>query len=223
MRLCTRLCFDFHTRLRVAGAYLIPSAKAHSDELLLSSMDNFHSNGQNALVPSTDPNWRTIFHASNQVVLYNPTSHALSIRQSTTLPTATKRDTTPCPYCKQDLPVGFVHPSRGTQEFNDDFNELMDFDTEEEPEILSREPNYFHLLAISNQSASRQSTPPRPSSSSSNGHGRSAFSADAMAEGYFKAFFKEEIKLGQGANGSVYLCQVRRAYFRLAPSLTRSI
>jgi hypothetical protein len=29
-----------------------------------------------------------------------------------------------------------------------------------------------------------------------------------MAEGYFKAFFKEEYRLGMGANGSVYLCQV---------------
>jgi hypothetical protein len=29
-----------------------------------------------------------------------------------------------------------------------------------------------------------------------------------MAEGYFKAFFQEEYRLGMGANGSVYLCQV---------------
>lgn len=28
-----------------------------------------------------------------------------------------------------------------------------------------------------------------------------------MAEGYFKAFFQEEYRLGMGANGSVYLCQ----------------
>ena len=28
-----------------------------------------------------------------------------------------------------------------------------------------------------------------------------------MAEGYFKAFFQEEYKLGMGANGSVFLCQ----------------
>jgi hypothetical protein len=31
-----------------------------------------------------------------------------------------------------------------------------------------------------------------------------------MAEGYFKAFFQEETRLGMGANGSVFLCQVRR-------------
>ena len=31
-----------------------------------------------------------------------------------------------------------------------------------------------------------------------------------MAEGYFKTFFQEEFKLGMGANGSVFLCQVGR-------------
>jgi hypothetical protein len=30
-----------------------------------------------------------------------------------------------------------------------------------------------------------------------------------MAEGYFKAFFQEEARLGMGANGSVFLCQVK--------------
>ena len=35
-----------------------------------------------------------------------------------------------------------------------------------------------------------------------------AFPADKMAEGYFKTFFQEEYRLGMGANGSVYLCQV---------------
>ena len=35
-----------------------------------------------------------------------------------------------------------------------------------------------------------------------------AFPADKMAEGYFKTFFQEEYKLGMGANGSVFLCQV---------------
>ena len=31
----------------------------------------------------------------------------------------------------------------------------------------------------------------------------------AMAEGYFQTFFKEEYRLGMGASGTVYLCQVR--------------
>ena len=38
-----------------------------------------------------------------------------------------------------------------------------------------------------------------------------AFKREVMAEGYFNAFFKEEQKLGMGANGSVYLCQVNAA------------
>ena len=37
-----------------------------------------------------------------------------------------------------------------------------------------------------------------------------AFPADKMAEGYFKTFFQEEFKLGMGANGSVFLCQVQK-------------
>ncbi|OBZ78055.1 putative serine/threonine-protein kinase iksA [Grifola frondosa] len=37
--------------------------------------------------------------------------------------------------------------------------------------------------------------------------GQGAFRAENMAEGYFKAFFKEEYRIGMGANGSVFLCQ----------------
>ena len=35
------------------------------------------------------------------------------------------------------------------------------------------------------------------------------FGESSMAQGYFAAFFKEERRLGMGANGTVYLCQVR--------------
>ena len=52
---------------------------------------------------------------------------------------------------------------------------------------------------------------PLPSGSSSSGEGttrNNVFPADKMAEGYFKTFFQEEYKLGMGANGSVFLCQV---------------
>jgi hypothetical protein len=37
---------------------------------------------------------------------------------------------------------------------------------------------------------------------------RRRFGEDSMAQGYFTAFFKEEKRLGMGANGTVYLCQV---------------
>jgi hypothetical protein len=35
------------------------------------------------------------------------------------------------------------------------------------------------------------------------------FGENSMAQGYFAAFFREEKRLGMGANGSVHLCQVR--------------
>ncbi|KAJ7243169.1 kinase-like domain-containing protein [Mycena haematopus] len=135
-----------------------------------------------ALVPS-EHEWQPIFHVSNQVVLYNPTSHALAIRPSSDPPRAQR----PCPYCHQALPPNF----RPDPELEDD---------PVDSEASFRASNYFHLLAIANETTSRPSTPP-PSGR------RSTFPAEAMAEGYFKAFFQEECRLGMGANGSVYLCQ----------------
>ncbi|KAK0444538.1 kinase-like domain-containing protein [Desarmillaria tabescens] len=137
---------------------------------------------ETAALVSPDPTWQAIFHASNQVVLYNPTSHALVIRQS---PQRTSRSG--CPYCKRPLPP----------ESQDDLD----------PEPHSRASNYFHLLSMANDTWSRPSTPPPIAEAESSDESTSAFSAEALANGYFKAFFTEESKLGMGANGSVYLCQ----------------
>ncbi|KAJ7274919.1 kinase-like protein [Mycena rebaudengoi] len=124
-----------------------------------------------ALVPSgLEHEWQPIFHASNQVVLYNPTSHALSISSSSNYP---PRERHQCPYCKQALPSDF-----GPEP------ELEDAAVESDSASF-RASNYFQLLAIANETSS----------------------PEAMAEGYFKAFFQEECRLGMGANGSVYLCQ----------------
>ncbi|KAK7451000.1 putative serine/threonine-protein kinase iks1 [Stygiomarasmius scandens] len=160
-----------------------------------------------SLVP-IDSEWRPIFHddVNNQVVLYNPSSHALNIRPSTP-----RRQ--PCPYCKQPLPNDFVH--------SDDNN--YDFDEEHDFSLRPRSRNYFKILAIANRTASessnsvpssRSASPrrisrspspdPPPSESISEPN---AFPPDSMAEGYFNSFFKEEWKLGMGANGSVFLCQ----------------
>lgn len=142
-------------------------------------MDDSESVG--ALVP-TDPEWQPIFQVSNQVVLYNPTNHAISIRSS-----SVHRSVQHCPYCKQVLPSGFhAEP-----------------DDEDTDSHYSRASNYFHLLAVSNETWSRPSTPPPLANATT-----SAFSPEALANGYFNAFFVEEQKLGMGANGSVYLCQV---------------
>ena len=141
-----------------------------------------------ALAP-TDPEWQPILHASHQVVLYNPTSHALSIHKSPTVHVP-DRHNSPCPFCHRPLPSGFA-------------DAVDDVDEDEWDAGEHRASNYFQLLAIANE-CSRPSSPPPLSNN------RPAFPREAMAEGYFKAFFQEEYRLGMGANGSVYLCQVRR-------------
>lgn len=100
----------------------------------------------------------------------------------------------------------------------------MSAEFEEMPfETHNRAQNYFQLLEIVNETSSRPPTPGLRSVSSASGSsnansqstrdegggGDRTFAAEAMAEGYFKAFFREEHKLGMGANGSVFLCQVR--------------
>ena len=136
-------------------------------------------------IPPVDQGWWTILQAQNQVVLYNPTSHALSIRPSVVhhdhLP-----DTSLCPYCNRPLPT----------------------DNEGGEDAQDRAANYFQLLEVSNEASSRPSTPPiiEPMSPAAE---NSTFAVETMAQGYFHAFFEEECRLGMGANGSVFLCQVR--------------
>jgi hypothetical protein len=63
-------------------------------------------------------------------------------------------------------------------------------------------------LAIANES-SRPSTPlPQTGNETIGSRRNNVFSAEVMADGYFKAFFQEECRLGMGAYGSVFLCQV---------------
>lgn len=167
-----------------------------------------------ALAP-LDPEWQPILHVSNQVVLYNPTSHALSvrIRSRSPSPSLTRRHVVGrCPYCNRFLPTDL----HGEHEVDDDTDGEFLHDGHGIPR--SRATNYFQLLEIANETASRPATPSTSTSRASRNIGGSAsnasagsgaFRADNMAEGYFKAFFKEEGKLGMGANGSVFLCQVR--------------
>lgn len=161
------------------------------------------SGNPNAALVPVDSDWRPIFHDSNQVVLYNPTSHALAIKPRP-----------PCPYCKQPLPLGFEFDSHFVHDNYED--------------NASRASNYFHLLAIANENGNSVPSTRAPSPTSSSGrivdsavveevleeehnnssNGRTMFPTGTLAEGYFNAFFKEECKLGMGANGSVFLCQV---------------
>lgn len=91
----------------------------------------------------------------------------------------------------------------------------------------TRAQNYFQLLEVVGGMGSMPGTPVRLEGRSRRGSwlesGDGAgiqeeedgnapsgvFSSGVMAEGYFEAFFKEEYRLGMGANGSVFLCQVR--------------
>ncbi|TFY69824.1 hypothetical protein EVJ58_g180 [Rhodofomes roseus] len=155
----------------------------------------------NALVAlaSFDPEWRPILHLSNQVVLYNPTSHALSIHKH-------PRDTS-----SGLVQRHAVHPEQHGDE--SDMDSELDLDVDDDiahSRPRSRAANYFQLLQIANETASRPGTGRTARtipSGSANGSGSGAFNPENMAEGYFKAFFKEECRLGMGANGSVFLCQ----------------
>ena len=64
----------------------------------------------------------------------------------------------------------------------------------------------------------------RSRSRSRDGEGRDesegTFAPGTMAEGYFNAFFKEEYRLGMGANGSVFLCQVSSVMLSLCALAT---
>lgn len=152
-------------------------------------------------LPPIDPDWQPILSLSNQVVLYNPTSHALSIKTSSQGPARPRT----CLYCKQPLPPDFEDDSDTDVQIDSPLREI-------DPTSSARAPNYFQLLQIANETSSRPSSP-HPQSRSSNGIGNGAFAAETMATGYFKAFFQEECRLGMGAYGSVFLCQVRHLYW----------
>ncbi|KAH9940700.1 kinase-like protein [Amylocystis lapponica] len=179
------------------------------------------SNALVALAP-LDPEWQPILHVSNQVVLYNPTSHALSIRthsrhpRSSSPALALRAGGDRCPYCHRFLP-GDLH--------EEDTDDSLETEFVDGFEGRTRAANYFQLLEIANDTASRPASPHFSSSpgftplnigtsgdtsgstSAQSAEGSDAFRAGNMAEGYFKAFFREECRLGMGANGSVFLCQ----------------
>lgn len=163
--------------------------------------DSLPDSQTQALVPviPMESTWHPILHRSNQVVLYNPTSHALAIRHAPPAPPSV------CPYCNRPL----LQQQPDSPRLHIHGGEPLESDSEAHS---TRASNYFQLLAIANETSSRPSTPPlHPHRTVSDDQGRrssSAFPAEAMAEGYFQAFFQEECRLGMGANGSVFLCQV---------------
>ncbi|RDX54584.1 kinase-like protein [Lentinus brumalis] len=154
-----------------------------------------------ALTPAGAEQWQPILHVSNQVVLYNSTSHAISIRTHSRPPSPSLARHARCPYCHRSLT-----PNGARRHHEED---ALDSDIEEEhiERAFSRAANYFQLLEIANESSRPASPASAGTSSGPSSAGPSAFRADNMAEGYFKAFFQEVCRLGMGANGSVFLCQ----------------
>jgi len=168
--------------------------------------------------------WRPILEASDQLVLYNPTSHALSITQHSLPPSRTSRGhdhaDQRCPYCSQFLPadVRLFSRNRGEEDQLHDGRRHT-----------RRAPNYFQLLELANtESYPRSSFPPPLPQNGGVPQSEEAppgFYKGSMAQGYFSAFFREERRIGEipialtfhctdaqfsgmGANGTVYLCQV---------------
>ncbi|KAL1761403.1 kinase-like domain-containing protein [Schizophyllum commune] len=156
-----------------------------------------------SFIGSSASEWRPILQHDNQIVLYHPRSHALSIRPSVDL--AAQR----CPYCRQELPEGFEPLVQEHHDLEADEHERFVSADGAEDGQTARAPNYFELLSIANAESTSS-----VGSALSDGDpededepGARVFPKEAMAEGYFKTFFQEEEKLGMGANGSVYLCQ----------------
>lgn len=144
----------------------------------MSSSANPLETPRRALIP--------ILHASHQVVLYNPTSHALSIRERAVTEVKSKPNAVSCPFCQRPYDADIQEENvEGSAEYSE-----------------SRVHNYFQLLAMVNES-SRPATPSLTPPAEPSG-----IASETMAEGYFAAFFREEHRLGMGAYGSVFLCQV---------------
>ncbi|KAG8897498.1 putative serine/threonine-protein kinase iks1 [Tulasnella sp. 403] len=161
-----------------------------------------------ALIPISDtrtaPEWRPIFEASNQVVLYNPASHALTVTSTSSSILAspnppgpvvvphTAKDVVQCPYCHKPLSDDTADVPYPRDHF------------ERHDEQSSRVANYFHLLAAVNESSRPAS--PYPNARQTPKEGEPLGRAN-MAQGYFTAFFREVKRLGMGANGTVLLCE----------------
>lgn len=139
---------------------------------------------------------------SNQLILYHPPSHALSVRphaeiQPVAGPSRPPRQplllaydpATPspaaiCPYCSQTLPSTSQVPST--------------------PEPALGKTPYFQILERAHEGSRPPSprlrhTSPTPTPDAREEEG------DVPSKGYYERFFREETRLGMGAEGSVYL------------------
>ncbi|EIW68718.1 hypothetical protein TREMEDRAFT_32011, partial [Tremella mesenterica DSM 1558] len=147
---------------------------------------------------------------SNQLILYHPLSHALQVQPRPALPTTPGPSNTPlllpyneplpeivshrvCPYCSQSLPT--TPPTRSRP-----------LSTGSAASDIPHGPAYFRILERAHEGSRPSSPTPTserrfrsitPTDQGSN--------VDVPAKGYYERFFKEEGRLGIGAEGSVYL------------------
>lgn len=136
--------------------------------------------------------WRPILEASDQLVLYNPTSHALSITQHSLPPQSSRGHDHAgqrCPYCSQFLPadVRLFSRNQGEEDHLHDGRRQT-----------RRAPNYFQLLELAN--TERPSIPPPLPHNGEVPESEEAptgFHKGSMAQGYFSAFFREERRIGE--------------------------
>ncbi|WVN87400.1 uncharacterized protein L203_102579 [Cryptococcus depauperatus CBS 7841] len=144
--------------------------------------------------------WRPIGQTSNQLILYHPASHALQVRNhrpiqndsssnlSSILSLHGEEDETygsirsqpRCPYCSQPIKSDTINETRNTM------------------------PNtYFQTLEYVHGNTG----PPvaRRAKSTTTSDDAHDLPDDLPAQGYYSRFFKEECRLGMGAEGSVFL------------------
>ena len=162
-------------------------------------------------VPVPASAWRPILEASGQLVLYNPTSHALSITQHSLPPSTSSRGhdqaSQRCPYCSQVLPadVRLFSRNRGEEDNLHDGRRHT-----------RRAPNYFQLLERANtEGYPRPSSPPQLPQNGETPRSEEAptgFLKGSMAQGYFSAFFREERRIGEVLGTLTYLLYSRSVF-----------
>lgn len=167
----------------------------------------------------TGSTWRLLIlcrQTSNQLILYHPPSHELQVQpypnaiagpshpvQRPRAPLLLPFRPTPpagiCPYCSQPLPDTAT-------------SSQPPYPAAASDNASGRTP-YFRILEQAHEgsrppSPRLRATSPSPapfSAASENGRGGTEDSDALPSRGYYERFFKEEARLGMGAEGSVFL------------------
>ncbi|ORX34368.1 kinase-like domain-containing protein [Kockovaella imperatae] len=173
--------------------------------------------------------WHPIGQTSNQLILYHPPSHALSVQPHPTSSAASSSRPRPlllpyradtesddpietiratCPYCQQTLPeptAALFNHSRFQHLRSDSAGSSSTFPGGEGNTVTG---GYFQILERAHEGSRppsprlREKSPsvtPQPEVSDSDEL------EDLPGKGYYERFFREESRLGIGAEGSVYL------------------